>query len=97
MYAVFGKSLKKEELRKGLISNRTSLLERFNSNKNAYQISPNYSCKERCLEFVELAKTNKEVRCLYIARLEKSIINGEPKLSKKTGKPLFKFVKLQTI
>ncbi|PIT51848.1 hypothetical protein BHC44_09565 [Snodgrassella alvi] len=98
MYAVFGKSIKKEEQRKGDIANKLSPSDRYYSNNNAYQISPDYSSLERCYEFIELAKKTHDVRCIYIAQAEKVTVNGRsPKISKKTGKPLFRFVKLIAI
>jgi hypothetical protein len=58
MYVVFGKSIQKEEQRKGDIANKLSPSDRYYSNKNAYQISPDYYSLARCHEFIELAKKN---------------------------------------
>ncbi|PIT22075.1 hypothetical protein [Snodgrassella communis] len=97
MYAVFGKSLSKEEQRKDKAASKSSPSDRYYSNNNAYQISPNYYDIARCHEFIDLAKKTHDVRCIYIARAEKVTIGGRPKLSKKTGKPLSRFVRLTGI
>ncbi|PIT21458.1 hypothetical protein [Snodgrassella alvi] len=97
MYAVFGKSLKKEEQRKDKAASKLSPSDRYYSNKNAYQISPDYYDIARCHEFIDLAKKTHDVRCIYIAQTEKVTVEGRPKISKKTGKPLFRFVRLTGI
>jgi hypothetical protein len=94
MYAVFGKSIKKEEQRKGDIANKLSPSDRYYSNKNAYQISPDYYSLARCHEFIELAKKTHDVRCIYIARSE---IAAVYRINKKTGQLRRKFVKLEGI
>ena len=75
MFAVYGKSLQKERTRKRRsckyeISDETAMLA-FKKDTGAYQISPEFSSEERCLEFIELAKSYPEVRCLYIAKLDR--------------------------
>ena len=102
MFAVYGKSLQKERTRKRRsckyeISDETAMLA-FKKDTGAYQISPEFSSEERCLEFIELAKSYPEVRCLYIANLkpltdkEGYAINNE-----KTGKPKMKYSRFKDI
>lgn len=89
MFAVFGKSLKKEQSRRNLI--RTVKFH-FKENKGVYQISPDYSDESKCWEFIELAKKTSEIRCLYIARLECYTRKGKYVIDKKTGKKKTKYV-----
>lgn len=102
MFAVYGKSLQKERTRKYRcckykISDETAM-RAFKKDTGAYQISPEFSSEERCLEFIELAKSYPEVRCLYIARLD-GVRNkkGEAIINKKTGKPKMKYFKFKDI
>ena len=76
MYIVYGKSLQKERTRKRRgrkyeISDETAMLA-FKKDTGAYRISPEFSSEERCLEFIKLAKSHPEVRCLYIAKLDRA-------------------------
>ena len=75
MFAVYGKSLQKERTRKYRccqykISDETAM-RAFKKDTGAYKISPKFSSEEQCLEFIELAKSDPEVRCLYIAKLDR--------------------------
>ena len=75
MFAVYGKSLQKERTRKYRccqykISDETAM-RAFKKDTGAYKISPEFSSEERCLEFIKLAKSYPEVRCLYIAKLDR--------------------------
>lgn len=102
MFAVYGKSLQKERTRKRRdckyeISDETAMLA-FKKDTGAYQISPEFSSEERCLEFIELAKSYKTLRCLYIARLDGARNKkGEAIINKKTGKPKMKYFKFKDI
>ncbi len=88
MFCVFGKTLQKEYSKKrtGEKPESKAYIVRYGCDTGAYQISPEYSSKQRCLEFIELAKNTQSVRCLYIAEL-KPKINGKGDLvkDKKTG------------
>lgn len=97
MFAVYGRLLKKEESKKQKFGDSTTPEERFNSKKGGYRISPVYHDINRCYDFINLAKTQKDVRCLYIAQLEPVYIKGEPKLDKKTGCQKCSFKKIKTI
>ena len=98
MFAVYGKSLLKEKTRKRRshnyeISDETAMRE-FNKDTGAYKISPHYSSKERCREFINLAELYPVVRCLYIANLEPlKDKNGNIIINIKTGKPKVKYVR----
>ena len=102
MFAVYGKSLQKERTRKYRcckykISDETAM-RAFKKDTGAYQISPEFSSEERCLEFIKLAKSYPEVRCLYIARLDGARNKkGEAIINKKTGKPKMKYFKFKDI
>ena len=102
MFAVYGKSLQKERTRKYRcckykISDETAM-RAFKKDTGAYQISPEFSSEERCLEFIKLTKSYPEVRCLYIARLDGARNKkGEAIINKKTGKPKMKYFKFKDI
>lgn len=96
MFAVFGKSLKHEQVRKLRpgVSPETS----FEKDTGAYQISPDYSCIERAHEFIRLAAKSDGVKCLFIARLEPWIDKkGNVKKDKKTGKDKSRYKKFAEI
>ncbi len=96
MFAVFGKSLKHEQVKKGPFLSSPEY--RFEQKTGAYQISPTYSSIEMVQEFVKLAEGVDVVRCIYIARLE-YLTNGagEPILNKKTRQPKVKYLKFLEI
>lgn len=102
MFVVYGKSLLREKNKKHRkhnhkVSDETALQE-FYKNTGAYQISPEYSSEERCIEFIKLAKLSNTIRCLYIAKLipltdkEGCFISNEI-----TGKPKMKYLKFKGI
>lgn len=102
MFAVYGKSLQKERTRKRRsrkyeISDETAMLA-FKKDTGAYQISPQFSSEERCLEFIELAKSYPEVRCLYIAKLDR-VRNkkGEVIINEKISRPKMKYSRFKDI
>ena len=102
MFAVYGKSLQKERTRKRRsrkyeISDETAMLA-FKKDSGAYQISPQFSSEERCLEFIELAKSYPEVRCLYIAKLDRvKNEKGQVIINEKTDKPKMKYFRFKGI
>lgn len=96
MFAVFGKSLKHEQVKKGSFLLSTEY--RFAKKRGAYQISPTYSSIEMAQEFVKLSIGVNVIRCDYIARIEKLTDNyGEPILNKKTCRPKAKYQKFLEI
>ena len=102
MFAVYGKSLQKERTRKYRcckyeISDETAMLA-FKKDTGAYQISPEFSSEERCLEFIKLAKSYPEVRCLYIAKLDR-VRNkkGEVIINEKISRPKMKYFRFKDI
>ena len=102
MFAVYGKSLQKEKTRKRRsckyeISDETAMLA-FKKDTGAYQISPEFSSEERCLEFIELAKLYPEVRCLYIAKLDRvKNEKGQVIIDEKKSRPKMKYFKFKDI
>lgn len=102
MFAVYGKSLQKERTRKRRgckyeISDETAMLA-FKKDTGAYKISPEFSSEERCLEFIKLAKSYPEVRCLYIARLDRvKNEKGQVIINEKTDKPKMKYFRFKDI
>ena len=96
MFAVFGKSLKHEQVKKG--SFLSSPEYRFAKKRGAYQISPTYSSIEMAQEFVKLSIGVNVIRCDYIAKLEQlTDKRGEPILNKKTRQPKVKYLKFLEI
>ena len=102
MFAVYGKSLQKERTRKRRsrkyeISDETAMLA-FKKDTGAYQISPDYSSEKQCLEFIELAKSYPEVRCLYIAKLDRARNKkGEVIINEKISRPKMKYFRFKDI
>ena len=102
MFAVYGKSLQKERTRKYRccqykISDETAM-RAFKKDTGAYKISPEFSSEERCLEFIKLAKSDPEVRCLYIAKLDKvKNEKGEVIIDEKKSRPKMKYFKFKDI
>ena len=102
MFAVYGKSLQKERTRKYRcckykISDETAM-RAFKKDTGAYKISPEFSSEERCLEFIKLAKSYPEVRCLYIAKLDR-VRNkkGEVIFNEKISRPKMKYFRFKDI
>ncbi|WP_367481853.1 hypothetical protein ABX022_09740 [Snodgrassella alvi] len=102
MFAVYGKSLQKERTRKYRccqykISDETAM-RAFKKDTGAYKISPKFSSEEQCLEFIELAKSDPEVRCLYIAKLDRvKNEKGQVIINEKTDKPKMKYSRFKDI
>ena len=102
MFAVYGKSLQKERTRKRRsrkyeISDETAM-RAFKKDTGAYQISPDYSSEKQCLEFIELAKSYPEVRCLYIAKLDRARNEkGEVIINEKISRPKMKYFRFKDI
>lgn len=56
MYAVFGKTISKEQASGKPFAKPAQ--KRFESNKNAYQISPEYSSEDCAIQFVQYSLCN---------------------------------------
>lgn len=97
MYAVFGKTISKE--RASIKPFAKPVQERFESNKNAYQISPEYSSEDCAIQFVQLCKGKEHlIRPLFIARLEQVYDkDGNPKKDKRTQKEKLRFKKYKDV
>ena len=102
MFAVYGKSLLKEKSKKHRkhnhkVSDETAI-RTFKKDTGAYQISPEYSSEELCLEFIKLAKSCETLRCLYIAKLDRvKNEKGQVIINEKTDKPKMKYFKFKGI
>jgi hypothetical protein len=91
MFAIYGKSLKKEFIRKSAIDHE----ERFNKDKGAYIVSPEFFDIQRCHEFIKLSKKQTDIRPIYVAE-QKHVLdkNGNLVVNKKTKQPKMKYQKL---
>lgn len=92
MFAVFGKSLKKEYNKKNITKTD---IERFNNKRGAYIVSPEFFDIKRCYEFLELSKNQTDIRPLYIAEQKQCLDKkGKIIINKKTNQPKVKYQKL---
>lgn len=97
MFAVFGKSKKKEfENSFNKLGVKIKDEEKsFAKDTGCYQISGSFSTEKIAMDFVELCKGQEDfIRPVYIAILKPRVDkHGNEKVDKKTGKPLMRYCK----
>ena len=97
MFAVFGKSKKKEyEKSFNKIGVKVQDEEKtFAKDTGCYQISGDFSSEKIAMDFVELCKGQEDfIRPVFIAILKPKVDKyGNEKLDKKTGKPSMRYYK----
>jgi len=100
MFAVFGKSLKREYEKS---FNRFGVkikdeYKTFEKNKGCYQISPDFSTESTAMQFIELCKGREEtIRSVYIAKLGEYSIKGKIAIDNKTGQKKLKYHKYKAV